>query len=52
VINPKKYGSKVDSCGYCPFRDVCYVRDEARMILHKKKADGTDDNGAEEDSDE
>lgn len=52
TINPKKYGSKVDSCGYCPFRDVCYVRDEARLILHKKKADGTEESGNEEDNDE
>jgi hypothetical protein len=52
VINPKKYGNKVNSCQYCPFRDVCYVRDEARILLHKKKADGSEEPPSEEDNDE
>jgi len=46
VINPKKYNKLVDSCAYCPFRDVCYVRDEARVLLKKKDLAST--NGGEE----
>lgn len=37
AINPKRYGAKVNACQYCPFGDVCFVRDEARITLRKSK---------------
>ena len=48
AINPKRYGAKVNSCQYCPFGDVCFVRDEARITLRKSKPEEKAGEGEDE----
>ena len=40
AIDPKRYKSKVDSCRYCPFRDVCHRDDGALVYLRAQEEDG------------
>ena len=40
-IDPKDFGSSNNSCTYCPYRDICFRKDE--IIIKVKKGDDQDD---------
>lgn len=52
-INPKKIGNGFSSCDFCPFRDICYRKEEDIPFFSTKKKGKNenvdDDEGDEED---
>ena len=36
-INPKQIGKNLKGCEYCPFQELCYLKQEDKVYLQEKK---------------
>ena len=46
-INPKRFSNTEHSCQYCPFRDVCFRKDEAYVDIKLAQEDAEDESATE-----